>query len=34
MEILKLLAVGYVGFPAGNILYVLRIDDPRFSSGF
>jgi hypothetical protein len=27
MEVLKPLAVGDVGFPAGNILYVLRIDE-------
>ena len=27
MEVLKPLAIGYVGFPAGNILYVLRIDE-------
>jgi len=27
MEVLKPLAVGNVGLPAGNILYVLRIDE-------
>jgi hypothetical protein len=27
MEVLKPLAVGYVGFPAGNILYMLCIDE-------
>src|ERR1022692_4420833 len=27
MKVLKPLAVGYIGFPAGNILYVLRIDE-------
>ena len=27
MEVLKPLAVGHVGLPAGNILYVVRIDE-------
>jgi hypothetical protein len=27
MEVLKPLAVGDLGLPAGNILYVLRVDE-------
>ena len=27
VEVLKPLAVGHVGLPAGNILYVLRVDE-------
>jgi hypothetical protein len=27
MEVLKPLAVGHIGLPAGNILYVLRVDE-------